>query len=122
VIPFRPPAGYRVCPLHRLRRGDPAGGFTRRGVRTTRVDALILIHGWRSTRVFQIEVFPESLMPKLFLPCADQGVRSRSIILEEQVVITDVEGDDFSVRFVIAKRLTPCLIFSFDTADEIVEF
>lgn len=38
-------------------------------------------------------------MTELLLPCADQSIRSRRIVPGEQVVITDVEGDDFSVRF-----------------------
>jgi len=61
-------------------------------------------------------------VPEFLLPCANQGVRTRCIILVEQVVITDVEGYLFSVRFIIAERRPPRFETFFDTADKIVEF
>lgn len=60
-------------------------------------------------------------MPKFLLPCADQGIRSRCVVPGEQVVIMDVEGDDFSVRFTIIERLLPCSVFLLDAADKVIE-
>ena len=60
-------------------------------------------------------------MPEFLLPCADQGVRTRCIILEEQVVITDVERDNFPVRLIIIERYPPWFEPFLDAADEVVE-
>ena len=101
---------------------DAASGFTRWDAHGTRACALDSTHGRRTVLVLQIEVLPEVLMPKFLLPCADQGVRSRCVIPREQVVITDIKGDYFSVHSAIFEGLPPCRATLLNAADKVVEF